>query len=96
MLNRQFKKDSFRDIIDYEKLTAKAQFRVGQCPKGIRLQENLTVLIKQAVVASLERAERNQHVAIAKDVQRWLIQINSLLSRKSQNNYSLHLELLGE
>jgi len=53
-------------------LTAKAQFRVGQCPKGIRLQENLTVLIKQAVVASLERAERNQHVANAKDVQRWL------------------------
>ena len=72
MLNRLFKKDSFRGIINYEKIIAKAQFRVGQCPKGIRLQENLTVLSNQATEASPERAEKKPYAAIAIGAKRWL------------------------
>lgn len=77
-----WKKDLNFAIISEVNLTAKAQFRVLPSKKGIRLQENLTVLIKQAIVAFPERAEKNQHVAIAKDVQRWLIQINFLPQKR--------------
>lgn len=58
-------------IIILANLIALAQFRVWYYQKGIRLQENLTVLSNQAAKASPERAEKKPHVAIAKDVKRW-------------------------
>ena len=73
-----WKKIVVRGTITMKNLIAKAQFRVWHCQKGIRLQENLTVLSNQAIVASLERAERNPHVANAKDVARWLIPKNQI------------------
>lgn len=76
-----WKKDLLCGTLTTKNLTAKAQFRVGQCPKGIRLQENLTILRKEAIVAFPERAEKNQHVAIAKGVQRWLNQTYSSAER---------------
>ena len=82
MLNRLFKKMLVWCIIETSKnLTAKAQFRVWHCQKGIRLQENLTVLSQQAVVAFPERAEKNPHVAIATAVARWLNQTYSSAER---------------
>ena len=66
------------DIIIPENLIAKAQFRVWLCQKGIRLQEDFNGSHRTAIVASLERAERNPHVANAKDVARWLIPKNQI------------------
>ena len=76
-----WKKDLNFAIISEVNLIAKAQFRVLPSKKGIRLQENLTVLSQQAIVASLERVEKNPHVAIAKDVARWLNQTYSSAER---------------
>lgn len=59
-------------------ITAKAQSLVRR-QKGTRLnKKNLTILVKQAIVASFERARKNPHVANAKDVQRW---------QKSKNHF---------
>ena len=60
-----WKKIVVRGTINTKNLIAKAQFRVWHCQKGIRLQENLTVLSNQAAIAFPERAEKNQYVANA-------------------------------
>ena len=76
MLNRHFKKDSFRGIIIMKNIIAKAQSRILPSKKGTRLRENLTELRNEAAIAFPERAEKNQHVANAKGATRWLILIN--------------------
>ena len=65
-------------IIIMKNKIALAQFRVLPGKKGIRLQENLTVLSQQAIIASFERTRKNLHVAFAKDVRRW---------QKSRNHF---------
>ncbi len=78
MLNRHFKKDSFRGIITMKNIIAKAQSRILPSKKGTRLRENLTELRNEAAIASSERAKKKLHVANAKDVQRW---------QKSKNHF---------